>query len=353
MDEPGVGRRGAASDGEEPGPADAGGRGSSAREFPEGEPAGRDTTEDPTVEVSHLVNEAAPASGGAPADAGDAEGIGMLRARLSAKDRHVRELYDEVAALRAEADEAAARTRAVEGRLGDLEEERDRLVERVRLLEEEERRRRRRREAVDRRVGRLEREIERREDEIERLKRLLERREGEMDLYGREAEDIVSRKDAALSDALRRVEGLERDLEEREAEVADLRGTVGELRAALDLEYELRRRMAEPENRLRSGLDLFNGSEHARSVASVSKSLGTPEVRVDLGEGEEPPVVLKFFWRGDAPLRQTFHSNPGLGVEEPRVYLAASEEGRDLDGARRRDLPNARADADGRVSLGL
>jgi len=272
-----------------------------------------------------------------------------LRARLDAKDRHVRELYDEVASLRTEADEAAARARAWEERARGLEEEREGLRERVRGLEEEERRRRRRREGGDRRVGRLEREIERREEEIERLKRLLERREGEMDLYGLEAEEIVSRKDVALADALRRVEGLERDLDEREAEVAELRGSVGELRAALDLEYELRRRMAEPANRLRSGLDLFNGSEHARSVASISKSLGTPEVRADLGGGEEPPVILKFLWRGDAPLRQTFHSNPGLAVEEPRVYLASSEEDADL----RRDPPNARVDAEGRVTLGL
>jgi hypothetical protein len=225
------------------------------------------------------------------------------------------------------------------------------MREQVRLYEEEDRRRRRRREGVDRRVGRLERELERREEEIERLTELLERREGEMDLYGREAEDVVSRKDVALRDALRRVEGLECDLEERESEAAELRSTVAELRAELDLEYELRRRMAEPANRLRAGIDLFNASEHALAVASVSRTLGAPEVRVDLAEGgEEPPVVLRFLWRGEAPSLRVYLSNPGLAVEEPRVYLQAAD---DTPNLARRDLPNARADAEGRVSLGL
>jgi hypothetical protein len=265
----------------------------------------------------------------------------------------VRELHDEAAVLRVAVDEAAARVEAGEQRVRDLEEDRARLREEVRRYEEEERRRRRRREGQDRRFVRLEREIERREDEIERLRELLDRKEGEFDLYGREAEDIVSRKDVALEDALRRVEGLERDLEEREAEVSELRATIAELRAELDLEYELRRRMAEPANRLRAGIDLFNDSEHARSVAATSKSLGPPEVRVDLEAGDEPPVVLSFVWRGDAPVRRTYHSNPGLAVEEPRVYLLESADGAEADDPRRREPPNARLGPEERVLLGL
>ena len=57
------------------------------------------------------------------------------------------------------------------------------------------------------------------------------------------------------------------------------------LRAELVLEYELRRRLAEPANRLRAGIDLFNGSGHPRSVESISKSLGPPDARVEMGEG--------------------------------------------------------------------
>jgi hypothetical protein len=32
--------------------------------------------------------------------------------------------------------------------------------------------------------------------------------------------------------------------------------------------------MAEPENRLRAGIDLFNESEHLQSISSISKSFG-------------------------------------------------------------------------------
>lgn len=310
---------------------------------------GRQTGEEATAEVP-LRGRVIGDGGNRPVGMGEEDPGMKLRLRLEARERYVRELHDEAAVLRVAADEAAARVEAGEQRVRDLEEDRARLREEVRRYEEEERRRRRRREGQDRRMVRLEREIERREDEIERLRKLLDRKEGEFDLYGREAEDMVSRKDVALEDSLRRVEGLERDLEEREAEGSELRATIAELRAELELEYELRRRMAEPANRLRAGIDLFNDSEHARSVAATSKSLGPPEVRVDLEAGNEPPVVLTFVWRGDAPVRWTYRSNPGLAVEEPRVYLSES-----VDGAEdhRREPPNARLGPDGRVLLGL
>ena len=54
----------------------------------------------------------------------DAEEDGLLRVRLSEKDRRIRELYEEVATLRLEADEARARAEAAGVRMGDLEEER-------------------------------------------------------------------------------------------------------------------------------------------------------------------------------------------------------------------------------------
>ena len=272
-----------------------------------------------------------------------------FRRRLEAKDWHVRELYQELAAVRLAADEAAAKAEAGEARVGDLEEERARLREKLRVLEEEERGRRRRREGQDRRVARLEREIERREAEIQHLKDLLESKDDEMDAYGREVQDAVSRKDAALEDALRRVEGLQRDLEERENEADELRDTVGKLRAALDLEYERLRRAAEPANRLRAGIDLFNESEHLQRIDSISHSLGRPEVHVALGEeGDEPPVILTFTW--DATTRRTYASNPGLAVEEPRVYhMGAGEDPSGMD----RVPPNAHIGPDGRVLLGL
>ena len=272
-----------------------------------------------------------------------------LRRRLEARKRHLEELYDEISTLKLAADEARVRAEASGTRVRELEEERGRLREKLSEFEEEERRRRRRREGQDRRVARLGRELERRDAEIQRLEMLLEERSGEIEAYGREAKDLVSRKDVALDEALRRIEGLERDLDESESVAADLRSTIDRLRAELDLEYELRRRMAEPENRIRAGIDLFNESEHLRSVGSISKSLGSPEVHVALdNDADEPPVVLTFTWQGIT--WQSYAANPGIAVEEPRVYQKGS--GEDLSGVDHAP-PNARVGPGGRVFLGL
>ncbi len=272
-----------------------------------------------------------------------------FRRRLGAKDRHIKELYDELAAARLAADEARARLEAGEIRVRGLEEEREQLRETVRGFEEEERVRRRRREGQDRRAARLEREIERREDDVRRLEMELARREEEMSAHGREAQSVASRKEVALEDALRRIEGLERDLEEREDEVVGLRATIDQMRAEIDLEYALRRRMAEPANRLRAGIDLFNESPHPQEIESVSRSLGRPEVHVALGsEGDEPPVVLTFTWGGVT--WRTYAANPGFAVQEPRVYLQDS--GEDLSGVDH-EPSNAHVGPGGRVVLGL
>jgi ribonucrease Y len=302
---------------------------------------------DPTAEGS---TEEMPPEDAPPEEAGrdEAENPDEFRRRFEAKDRYIQELHDELAIARVAADEARARAEAGELRARDLEEERARLREQVRGFEEEERERRRRREGQDRRVARLERELERRESDIRHLEDLLEENEEVLADQSREARDTASRKEAAFEESLRRIEGLEHDLEEREVEVAELKAAVDEARTELELEYDLRRRMSEPENRLRAGIKLFNDSEHHEEVASISKSLGQPEVRVSLGEGDEPPAILTFTWR-DITWR-TYNANPGLAVEEPRVYLEAA--GEDLSGVRR-EPSNAHVDSGGRVLLGL
>ena len=123
----------------------------------------------------------------------------------------------------------------------------------------------------------------------------------------------------APSRTLHGIEGLERDLEEREHKITELRATIEELRADLEAEYELRERLAEPANRLRAGIDMFNDSDQRRSMNSLSRTLGQPEVHVNLDDGEEPPVLLTFTWQGVT--WQTHAANPGLAVEDPRVYL--------------------------------
>jgi ribonuclease Y len=271
-----------------------------------------------------------------------------LKARLGIKNNHIRELFEQITASRLAADEARATKEASEGHIAALERERARLKERIRGLEEEARGRWRRREGLERQVARLRRELERKDGEIARRDYLLDRRAEEIEALNQESEELAARKEGALEDALRRIEGLERDLEEREHKITELRATIEELRGDLEVEYELRERLAEPANRLRAGIDLFNDSEQRRSMNSLSRTLGQPEVHVDLDDGQDPAVLLTFTWQGVT--WQTYAANPSLAVEDPRIYLKSA--GEDLSGVDRQP-PNARVGPGGRVLLGL
>lgn len=158
----------------------------------------------------------------------------------------------------------------------------------------------------------------------------------------------VRRLEEEVQRAHQRREDLEREAGERDAESAEFRTTINELQQRLEEEYELRRSLAEPENRLRAGIELFNESEHRNSVSSLSRSMGQPEVHVSLEAGEEPAAILSFTWQGIT--WQTYVSNPGLAVEEPRVYLQSS--GEDLSGVDR-EPPNAHIGPGGRLYLGV
>jgi chromosome segregation ATPase len=271
-----------------------------------------------------------------------------LRARLGIKDNRIRELFEEITASRLAADEASASRAAGEGHIESLETEAARLKERIRDLEEEVRGRRRRRESFERQIARLERELERKDGEISHRDYLLERLTEQLEAADQRAGELASRKDHALQDALRRVDGLERDLEEREGEISNLTTTVEMLERDLESERELRSRLADPANRLRAGIDLFNESEQRRSMNALSRTLGKPEVHVELDRGDEPPALLTFTWQGVT--WQTYTSDPGLDVEEPRVYLKGA--GEDLSGVDRKP-PNARVGPGDRVILGL
>jgi ribonucrease Y len=279
---------------------------------------------------------------------GGTAGIEDLMSRVGIKDRHIRELHERLAGMRVEADEAIAAREAKEEKVEELTRERGRLKERIATLEEELRVWRRGREGSERRAERLERELERRETEISRRDFLLSRRDDEMETLAFETDALVARKEGALDDAMRRVAGLERDLEEREDRISSLEATVEELRGRLEEERGARERLADPANRLRSAIDLFNESKHRETVTSLSRTLGQPNVHVYLDEGEEPPAILAFTWRGVT--WQRYAANPGLAVEEPRVYLAGA--GEDLSGVEEQP-PNARVGPGGKVLLGL
>jgi len=271
-----------------------------------------------------------------------------LRAKLGIKDNRIRELYEEITAFRLAADEALAAKAAGEGHIDSLESEAAQLKERIRTLEEEGRGRRRRRDGSERQIARLERELERKDSEIAHRDYLLERRAELLEAARREAQEVTARKDLALRDALRRVDGLERDLEVRENEILTLQSTVEAVRGDLEGERELRGRLADPANRLRAGIDLFNESGQRRSMSALSKTMGQPEVHVELAAGDEPPALLTFTWQGVT--WQTYVSDPGPDVEEPRVYLKGA--GEDLSGVDRKP-PNARVGPGEKVMLGL
>lgn len=275
-------------------------------------------------------------------------GVEELIARVGIKDNHIRELYEKLTEKQLQADEAHAARETGEERIEALRRERGKMKERISTLEEELRGRRRNREGHERRIERLERELERREAEISRRDYLLKRRDDEMETLTFDTDTLVARKENALEDALRRIAGLERDLEERENNISELEATVEELRSELAAERETRKRLAEPANRLRTGIDLFNGARHRETVNSLSRTLGQPNVHVRLDEGEEPPVILTFTWRGVT--WQSYAANPGVAVEEPRVFLAGS--GEDLSGVEE-EQPNARVGPGGKVLLGL
>jgi uncharacterized coiled-coil protein SlyX len=109
-------------------------------------------------------------------------------------------------------------------------------------------------------------------------------------------------------------------------------------------------RLSDPARRLREGIALFNESEHARTVASISKAFGLPRVHADLDDTSPGKPTLTFLW-GDMAWRR-YVSDPTEGVEEPRVYLTGTgEDPAELEAASRQ--PNARMDSRGRLMIGV
>ena len=109
-------------------------------------------------------------------------------------------------------------------------------------------------------------------------------------------------------------------------------------------------RLSDPERRLREALALFNESEHARAVASISRSFGLPKVHAGLEGGASGKPTLTLLW-GDVTWRR-YVSDPTEGVPDPRVYLAGTGDDPSEVSQPERE-PNARMDARGRLTLGV
>ncbi|CAN5650904.1 hypothetical protein BH24ACT21_BH24ACT21_02250 [soil metagenome] len=110
------------------------------------------------------------------------------------------------------------------------------------------------------------------------------------------------------------------------------------------------RRLSDPEHRMRGGISAFNDSEHARHVASISKSLGLPKVHAGMDEDAVKPVFT-FVWEELAWRR--YVAEPAEDLHEPRVYLLGGGDDPDEIGDVEQREPNARIDARGRLILGV
>jgi hypothetical protein len=201
------------------------------------------------------------------------------------------------------------------------------------------------------RITELEGELE----ESEARKNELETILGEI-RAGRE-ETIARPADAAEPERQRRLEEIEAQNILAEEKVEDLEARLREAREesrrnaeALQRALESLDRLSDPSRRLREGIMLFNESEHARTVASISKAFGLPRVHAALDDTDPGKPTLTFLW-GDMAWRR-YVSDPTEGVEEPRVYLAGTgEDPAEIEASSRQ--PNARMDSKGRLMIGV
>jgi chromosome segregation ATPase len=171
-------------------------------------------------------------------------------------------------------------------------------------------------------------------------------------------EEITARPDdAAEPEPQGRLEDIEARNILAEDKVEDLEARLREAREesrrnaeALQRALENLDRLSDPSRRLREGITLFNESEHARTVASISKAFGLPRVHAALDDTDPGKPTLTFLW-GDMAWRR-YVSDPTEGVEEPRVYLAGTgEDPAEVEPSSRQ--PNARMDSRGRLMIGV
>jgi chromosome segregation ATPase len=159
------------------------------------------------------------------------------------------------------------------------------------------------------------------------------------DDQGRHLEDVEAQKILAEE----KIQDLEARLEEAREESRRNAEALGDALESLD-------RLSDPARRLREGIALFNASEHANTVASISRAFGLPKVHAALDDETPGKPTLTFLW-GDMAWRR-YVSDPTEGVEEPRVYLTGTgEDPTEVESSTRR--PNARMDSKGRLTIGV
>ncbi len=99
------------------------------------------------------------------------------------------------------------------------------------------------------------------------------------------------------------------------------------------------------EHKVSSAVDLFNSSEHRRTVAGVARSLGLPEASVLPSVGHPSLVTIVVSWE-----LCWYRYEVDLSDDQPAVRVAA--QGYELDELSEDErVPNATADDNGRLEL--
>ena len=161
----------------------------------------------------------------------------------------------------------------------------------------------------------------------------------EPDDHGRHLEDVEAQKILAEE----KIQDLEARLEAAREESRRNAEALGNALESLD-------RLSDPARRLREGIALFNASEHANTVASISRAFGLPKVHAALDDGTPGKPTLTFLW-GDMAWRR-YVSDPTDGIEEPRVYLTGTgEDPTEVEPPSHH--PNARMNSKGHLTMGV
>jgi hypothetical protein len=99
------------------------------------------------------------------------------------------------------------------------------------------------------------------------------------------------------------------------------------------------------EQRVASAVEVFNSSEHRRTIAGVARSLGAPEVSVLVSEGHASLVTVVVSWE-----LCWYRYEVDLSDEVPSVRVA--DQGYELDDLPAAErTPNAAADEHGGLTL--
>ena len=294
-----------------------------------------------------------------------------LRARHEEKTAHLRREHEE--RLAAEDERRRAETWALEERLGEAAVQREsemraytariKQLEAIRLSQKSSSQ-----EDLERAVERFGAEISDFENRVTELEGALEESEArrneletvidEIRASGEDSSGITAGPDDVADEepkvALEDVEAQnilpEKKIEDLEARLSEAREESRRNAEELQRALESLDRLSDPARRLREGIALFNESEHARTVASISKAFGLPRVHAALDDTPPGRPTLTFLW-GDMAWRR-YVSDPTVGVEEPRVYLTGTgEDPAEVEASSRQ--PNARMDSRGRLMIGV